>query len=419
MEVNKDEILSTVDAPAEGLEDGIAASNVEESLPPEEVAAAASDLPQEKKDSADVEGEKAASKKSKVKKTVIYGLFILLNVVVILITLLIENKSGDMMAGREAFALLGKNWIFTALALFVFIIQITCDTTAFYTLTREVGVKKKLALPLSIKTSLIGKYYDKLTPWATGGQPAQMAYLSTHGLDTATGCSLPLVRSIIKVFAVGAAALTVLTVGGLTIIKIKTYMMVAAYLSVAGTLIFPLFFIIFMKKPELGEKLLSKILRLGVKLRLVKDYDKQYAKFSIMVNDFLGGMKYLSGHKKIIVIISITTLVDLFTTNMIPFLIIRAFGIQDVSFWTILVMCFFVTYASYFAPSPGAAGVAEFSFYAIFASVISDRYLFWALLFWRIVIYYIPIFVGAIMQISEGIKGALRKKRERSGLDLN
>lgn len=348
-------------------------------------------------------------KKSKLKKVILYTLFILINVVSILVVLLLENKNGDVLAGKEAMRILGKNWYFTSLALFVFIIQISCDTIAYVQMTKKVGVKKPFLL--SLRTAIIGKYYDKLTPWSTGGQPAQMAYLSTHGLDTATGCSLPLVRSIIKIYSVGVVATIILTVGGI-IVKINPYMMAAAYVSIAGTLIVPLFMLFFIRKPERGNKVTAWILRFLIKLKIVKDYDKQYEKFSVMVRDFIGGMKYLSTNKSTVVVLAATTLIDLLLSNMIPFFIIRAFGIQNLKFWETLIMCFFVTYASYFAPSPGSAGVAELSFYAIFASAITDRYLFWAILFWRIILYYIPIFAGIVMQVSEGIRGHYAKKRK-------
>lgn len=355
-------------------------------------------------------------KKSKYRKAFLYFGFVLINVAAVLAVLLLENKSGDMVAGKEAMKILGHNWIFTALALFIFVIQISCDTAALSAIIKETGEKKHFSL--SFRTALIGKYYDKLTPWSTGGQPMQMAYLATHGMDTPTGCSVPLSRSIIKVFAVGSAAIIILTAGGITV-SINVYIMVAAYISVAGTLFFPFFFMLFMRRPQWGEKVTSWIIKLLVKMKLVKDYDKTYARYSAMVNDFLGGMKYLSAHKKIIAVVAVATLIDLFATNMIPFFIIKAFGIRGTQFWELLVMCFFVTYASYFAPSPGSAGVAELSFYAIFAAVITDRYLFWALLFWRVIMYYIPILTGGALQVYEGVKSLVKRRKSINGSNQN
>lgn len=349
-------------------------------------------------------------KKSRIKKFWMYFAFITFNVAAILVTLLLENKDGDVIAGREAISLLGENWAFTLIALLCFVVQIACDTISYLALTKQVGIKRRFGL--SLNTAIIGKYYDKITPWSTGGQPAQMAYLSTHGLKLSDGCSLPLVRSIIKVFSVGITVVAVLTAGAFLVDGINAWLMVAAYISIAGTLAFPFFFIFLMRHPDQGDRLTKWIIRLLVKIKIVKDYDKLYNKFSKQVADFLGGMKYLSTHRSVIVVIAITTLVDLFVTNSVPYFIIRAFGIREIEYWHTIMLCFYVSYASYFAPTPGSAGLAELSFYAIFAAVISDSLIFWAMLFWRIIIFYIPILVGAVMQVTEGVKTAVRKKRK-------
>lgn len=354
------------------------------------------------------ERKAAALKKTRNKKRILYGIFILFNVAAILVVLLLENKSGDMLAGKEVIRILGKNFGYTFIVFAIFILQLFFDSVSFYFLTKQVGVKKNVML--SLKTSIIGKYYEKLTPWATGGQPVQMVYLSTHGLDMPTGCSIPLAKSIIKIFTISSTVFLILTFSG---IKVNIYITIAAYITLVGNLFFPIFFILFIRHKEWGQRVTKWIIRLLCRMKLVKDYDAQYAKFSVMVDNFLKGMGYLSTHKKIILIVALMTFLELIAVNSIPFFIMKAFGIANVNYWYILVLCLFVTHASYFAPSPGAAGVAELSFYAIFAAVITGSYLFWAILFWRIILYYLPIFSGLVMQITDGIRSLVRNRKKQ------
>jgi uncharacterized protein (TIRG00374 family) len=112
-----------------------------------------------------------------------------------------------------------------------------------------------------------------------------------------------------------------------------------------------------------------------------------------------------------ILIVGLMCIIELFAINAMPFFIIRAFGITNIGVWQTIVLCLFVNYASLFAPSPGAAGAAELSFYAIFASVITGSFLFWAILFWRIMSYYLPMFNGIVLQINDGIKSVIKKKK--------
>lgn len=351
------------------------------------------------------------TKKSKNKKTIIYTAFILFNVIAILVVLLLENKSGDMAAGKEVMGLLVKNWYFTALVFAIFILQIGADTVAFFYLTKQVGVKKNFML--SLRVGVLGRYYDKLTPWSTGGQPMQMAYLANQGLDTATACAIPLAKSIIKVFVVG---ITVIGILSFSRISVNIYITIAAYLSVCGGLLIPVFMIVLIRHPQWGQSFARWVIKLLYKMKIVKDYDAQVAKFSIMVDNFLKGMGYLSTHKKMVFVVGLMTLVELFIINATPFFIMKAFGISNLNYWYIFVLCLYVSYASYFAPSPGAAGVAELSFYTIFATVITGNYLFWAILIWRIIIYYLPLFAGIIMQVSEGSRALIRKRKANKKL---
>ena len=353
--------------------------------------------------------KKETTKKSKWKKTIVYTIFILINVIAILAVLLLENKSGDMATGKKAMNLLGENYIYTVCVFIMFLLQMASDTTTFYFLTRQAGMKKNIML--SLKTSVIGKYYEKLTPWTTGGQPAQMAYLSMKGFDAPTGCSIPLAKSIIRVFIVGFVVLVIFIVSAFTNLEINIYVMIAAFVSIFGSLIVPVFLIVFIKHPKLGQKMTKWIINLLYKMKIVKDFEKQYQKFSIMVDNFLKGIGYLSSHKKMILLVGLTCIIELFSINAMPFFIIRAFGISNIGFWHTITLCLYVNYASLFAPSPGAAGAAELSFYAIFASVITGSYLFWAILFWRIMSYYLPMFNGIILQINDGIKSIIKNKK--------
>ncbi|MDD4316289.1 MAG: lysylphosphatidylglycerol synthase transmembrane domain-containing protein, partial [Clostridia bacterium] len=293
-----------------------------------------------------------AAKKTRIRKSIVYSVFILLNVLVILVVLLLENKSGNVIAGKEVLRTAGENFPYTAIVFAIFFVQVAADTVSLYFLLKQSGKKDFV---LSLRTSIIGKYYDKLTPWSTGGQPLQMAYMSSHGVDVPTACAIPLAKSLIKVITVGAAVLPVFIFSG---IRVNVYAMVAAYISVCCGALIPVLMIVFVRHPEWGQRFTRWLIRLLCRMKIVKDYDALYAKFSVLVDNFLKGMGYLSTHRKMLLIVGLMTLIDVAAINTIPYFIMKAFGYPNVDFWYIFVLCLFVSYASYFAPSPGAAGVA-------------------------------------------------------------
>lgn len=354
--------------------------------------------------------EEIAAEKRKKKRNKILGHigFILLNLLVVLILLIVEDKSGDTAAGITAIRKLGENWIYTLLALSMFFIIVFFDAVVFKTLIAKTGVKHQISLP--IKVSFFGRYYDRITPWSMGGEPFQMAYLIKGGLNGAESCAVTMSRHIIRFFTTAVVVIAILVCSR---IATNIWVMVAAIVSVLCGLILPTFMLVCCFKPQLGHKIGKGAIGILYKLKLVKDYDKQLKKMEGTVNNFLQGMKYLSSNKKVIAVIAVASLVELFATNSIPFFVIRALDHPEITYWRTLVLCIFVTYASSFAPTPGGAGIAELSFYAIFAAYISGGYLFWAVLFWRIAIFYVPVAVGFVMQTVESITAIVRTGRQK------
>ncbi len=98
----------------------------------------------------------------------------------------------------------------------------------------------------------------------------------------------------------------------------------------------------------------------------------------------------------------------------IPYFVLRAFG--GTMAW---LPCFITTVAIYatvtFIPTPGNAGAAEGSFFAVF-SALSSGYVFWAMMAWRFFVYYIFIILGAFIYISRwlGIKTKRRSSHARA-----
>lgn len=342
---------------------------------------------------------KADKTKKRKKKIITYLAFVLINALVIMGLLLFEDRTGDKVAGREAFYLLGKNWAFTFLFISMFFIILIGDTLVFYTLTKKMNIGNNTSL--SLKTAILGRYYDRITPWSMGGEPFQVAYLISGGVKTGDSFAITMSRHIIRFFSVAIAVVAILISSRITT---NIYVMVVAILSVFGGLIFPSFMLLCCFRPRIGLKIGRGIITLLYKMKIVKNYQKQLEKMEKEVSNFIRGLEYLSANKKVIIIITLVSLMELFAMNSVPFFVIKALGISDIFYWKTLVLCIFVNYASSFAPTPGGAGIAELSFYAIFASYITGNYLFWAVLFWRIAVFYMPVFVGFIVQVSDAIK---------------
>ena len=355
------------------------------------------------------EEEKLKAQKKKRRNSILLNvLFLVINAIIVLVLLLLEDKSGDKVAGSQAMKLFAENWYYTALAFFMYFVIAFSDSIVFAALIKKTGVKSSPALPL--KVSFMGRYYDRITPWSMGGEPFQVATLMRGGLSGGDSCAVTMSRHIVRFFSTAIAVIVILIASRITT---NVYVMVVAILSVAAGLIIPSFMLLCAFKPKIGLKIGEGVINFLHKIKIVKNYDKQLKKMQNDVNNFLSGIKYLSTNKAMIALIAFSAIVELFANNSVPFFVIRGLGHTEVTFWHTLVLCIFVNYASSFAPTPGGAGIAELSFYAIFAAYVEEGYLFWAVLFWRIAIFFVPVFIGFALQIFDSVKNIFDTRKSR------
>ena len=70
-----------------------------------------------------------------------------------------------------------------------------CDAYIIHKMKRMLNIKGRFAS--SFKLAMIGQYYGAITPFATGGQPAQIYSLANDGVQVGTASSLMITKFII------------------------------------------------------------------------------------------------------------------------------------------------------------------------------------------------------------------------------
>lgn len=375
-----------------------------------EIVIGENDINEERAEALKYENERKAEeavKKKEIRKKILgYVVLLVISAAVIAGMIIFEDKSGDMVAGKEAINLLLQNPLFAILAFVMFFVIVLADVTVFRFLSIKLGVKRSLKTCVGV--SFLGRYYDRITPWAMGGEPFQILYLNKSGLSAGDSCAITMSRHIIRFFTVAVAVILILTVSQ---VSTNVYVMVAAIASVLIGLVIPTFMLICAWKPKIGFGIGNAVIKFLCKIRFVKDCEKAQKKMHDSVDEFLKGVKFLSANKIMILVIGLCALVEMFAYNSVPYFVIRALGITEIGYWKTLVLCLFVNYASSFAPTPGGAGIAELSFYAIFASFVKDGLLFWAVLFWRIAVFYIPVFIGFVITAVTSAKNIINIKK--------
>ncbi len=355
----------------------------------EKIVSKEGDLSQDQRKKLD-EIEMSVSKQKSKKSKSLNLIFFIINIVVVAGILTYQLTKEDF-GTIEGITL---NPLALVIVILFFILTISFETLCISYLVKQSTGKWKLGL--SYKVAEIGRYYDAVTPMATGGQPFQITYLKSRGIPLHTSLSIPLAKYVFSQIAWVIVSLACIIISFTN----KSY---GTFVSITSILGFVLAFIvlavtIFLSVCKtLGKKIVVSILKLLRKMKIVKNYEKQYEKITKYISDFQDVMKQYAKSPKDFICMTFFSLGKLFTNYSIPFFIVKLFmpSIDNNMYIVLFVMSVLVDLSASFFPLPGGTGMNEISFTAAFGTIIkSSNLLVWVLLVWRFFSYYIYLVQG-------------------------
>lgn len=253
--------------------------------------------------------------------------------------------------------------------------------------------------------TMIGQFFNCITPFSSGGQPMQAWYLVKKGVSLSfASCSL-LIKFIVYQFVLTIySALTLLlcfksfagrisSIGWLIFVGFGVNLLVITGLLCLG----------FLRRPT--EKVLYGSVSLLKKVKLISEQAARKAKERIQkeLMEFYEGFAQIRQDIGGILAMSALTAVQLTAFFLIPLCIFYAFGLGKADVLLMICAGAFVLNFTSFIPLPGAAAGAEIGFHTIFSIFFPTHILSVAILFWRLLTFYLPICVGGCFTATAGV----------------
>ena len=287
------------------------------------------------------------------------------------------------------------------------------DWSKFLTVNK--AVLGKVRPLVAIKTSLLGKFYDGITPFSTGGQPMQIYYMTTKGIGGAESSAIVLIRYFGSMFAFTVLGAAFMIAGAaknvLAGVSGSTLLLVAGWVGLAINFLLPLFILFFVLFPRLARKLTGWFIFVGVKLKIVKHKERTMRKALRTVKDFIHCFRIIVRRPVCLVLFLLCCFAENFLTLSVPFFVMNALSCPlDGMFFTIIALNVFTTFGVSFIPTPGNTGVIEGMGVLAF-SAAAGATLAWSVLFWRFSVYYIYILIGIVWTITDLFRKNLGKRR--------
>lgn len=275
-----------------------------------------------------------------------------------------------------------------------------------------------------LKNGIIGKFYDNITPFSTGGQPFQAYYFHNKGYRSDVATSIPVVKYIIQLVSWIFVSL-ILYIANHNVLDTlpqatKLTVKITTYVGIGIACLAPIIVVLFSIFPKFTSKILAFFIKLGVKLKLIHHPDKIIAKIEVFIENY--SFAFQSCFKRLtqILFVFLICIVDFLITMSLPFFVLIAIGGVEPSLklaYDVITLNAYSLFAASLIPTPGNTGAIETAYSMVFSTATPDTSILVYIVFvWRFLTYYIYILFGVIRFIYRFIRDMYRKHKKSKSI---
>lgn len=272
------------------------------------------------------------------------------------------------------------------------------------------AVELKIGFLGSLKYTLIGKYYNLITPFYSGGQPVQAYCMANDGHSISKTTTVLVNKFMIFQIVLNIYSLSMIIYNfNLIMSTMKTaipFVIIGLVLNIGMiTLIAVLFF-----NKKVFEKMIYWGIGIAYKIKVIKDIKHVKNKAISYFEDYYTSLKNMWKNKILFVKTAILTALMMTSYYFITYCVYLALSLRDASAFNIMSMQAILNMAVVFIPTPGTVGASEGGFYLLYKYYFGGQLVAFAILVWRLIVYYLNIAVCGCVALLDYIVRKRRKK---------
>lgn len=263
-----------------------------------------------------------------------------------------------------------------------------------------------------LKYSCIEMYYSAITPSATGGQPAQLYYMSKDGITTAAGTLSILIITVIYKIVLLLLSLLAAVFESSFVFGNSPLITVLFILGIIINVLVVVFCLMLMYSKYLLQRIVQSVIAFLVKHRLMRHPERKLDRFDKMYREYRVGATYFKEHIMVSVKLLIIVLVQRIALFSVAYCVYQAFGGGEFSWFDFMTIQIVIATAVDSMPFPGGAGLAETLYTLIYRKVFSAGMILPAMLLTRGISFYLYFVIYAIVSLYAHARLFIREKRE-------
>ncbi len=363
--------------------------------------------------------------RSKSKKTNLFlNIFCILSLVaslIFMIQLSNDASGGEQKDLMEIFR--HANVKYLLLSLCIIVGMMTLDCLKYFVIMRAT-LGKRARLATAIKTSFLGKYYDNITPFATGGQPMQVYYLHSKKYSGGESFAITFIKFGFQITIWLAICLCLMVFNRdafLTYVTDQTQRdlyTVAGWLGFGVNCLIPFTILSFAFFPKLAEIIAKGLFWVGAKLKIIKDKDYLLSRVKRSTKDFVKAFVSMTKKPFHTIVLTLVCTAEQLLCMALPYFVIVAFAGDALQpswdlMFAIMTLYVYVTMSVTVVPTPGNSGALENAFILTLTTIASEV-LFWSVFGWRFLSYYSYIIIGLVITIVDMVRRTRKARKEKA-----
>lgn len=314
------------------------------------------------------------------------------------ITLYIVFTSKELIALPE---LLNRtNTIYLLMAFGLMIIYILLNALIILIIGRNIS--PVFDFRKSFFLSLIGQYYSLITPFATGGQPAQVYVMKNkYNINYIKGTTITIKKFIIYQVVVSFYGLFLFLCRFNMILIHQSEMVFFIIIGLLSNGLGSIIILLLAYNDSIIKKILNKILSFMNRYKLFRRYDNN--KLFKHIDEYTENIKEIKNNKMMMIKLIIITFIQLTVYFSITYMIYLSLGYSKANYIDILSIQIILYLVVSYIPTPGGVGASESGFYIMFGMFFPKEVLLYAMILWRVIIYYANLIFSGIVILIDSI----------------
>lgn len=231
------------------------------------------------------------------------------------------------------------------------------------------GIGERTGLFRCISYSFIGFFFSGITPSATGGQPMQLYYMTKDGNKISSASVVLMAVAVIYKLVLALTGIGIMFFWG---VPLREYLegyywmyFLGLFLNIAVVSVL----LLVMFSPGIIRKIFYRTEKMLIGVKAWKESDLRKDKMDQFLSEYQETVGFLRSHKKMIVAAIIGTFLQRGSTFLLTYVVYRGLGLYGTPMLDMILLQASVYIAVDMLPVPGAQGITEAMYRAVFKNV--------------------------------------------------